>query len=692
MKKLIAFIVLSVLSTGFVFSQGVAIVNVDSASNSFTAFQLLKSTTTVSINNQIATTTTAQLFKNTTADTTGFKYAIPLPETAAATKIRWSHHNQWFTASMISSPQDTTFSDTTGTTAYMPAELDTFLGETPLYYPVNIMVPPGESITIELTYVELLPYYYNHVQFIYPGRYDLIQPAIDTVLFDVSIQSYRNIDSLLPATYNGWANTLNGTTATTSLALYNTPFADNLQFDYVLEPDTLGFFSFSTFYPDSIEKCDTTNGFFTFIVEPNSADSSAVIQKDFILIIDHSGSMSGIKMAQANEAADFIVNHLNPGDRFNLVKFDTDVESVFTGLTPYTIASKNTAINYIANIQAEGSTNISGAFDVGVPMFAGPPDNRAKIIIFFTDGMPSAGITNENQLVSHVTSLISTTNPNINLHVFGIGNDVNNPLLATMAAQNNGSYAALANNNVADAISDFYTTIQSPVLLNTAIAFSPNAVTEVYPNPLPNLYKGQQLIVSGRYSVAGPIDITLSGVAFGNPVSYQYTMNLVDSTVEENNFLPKIWTKGKIDYLMNQYYLNQSNQTVADAIKDEIIFLSICRGVISPFTSFNGDTGGGWTTGIEETPTNEAVESIKIYPNPANALVYIAVPKTLWGASKAMVSLYSMEGKLIAQFYAPVSNDGKIELDIQKLNLNPGLYITTVDVKGNTFRGKLTVY
>lgn len=692
MKKLIYLLFISILYSGYAYSQGAAIVKIDSLTNSFEAFLLKKSNTSITINNQIATTTTAQLFINTTADTTGFKYAYPMAETAAATTIRWFYNGQWQTASMISSPQDSTFVGDTGTiTVFIPADLDTFLGKTPLYFPVNTMVPPGDSITIELTYVELLPYQNNYVSVNYLGNYNRIQPSIDSVIFNVSVASYRMIDSILPITYTGWNTSLNGTSAYASLSLQNTSFSNNLQLDYLLHPDTTGFFSFSTFYPDSIEKCDTINGFFTFIVEPNSADASEIIDKDFVLIIDHSGSMGGIKMTQANQAAEFIVNNLNSGDRFNIVQFDDIAESFSPTLLPYTVWNKNNALAYINTIAASGSTNISGAFDSAVPMFSSSPPDRAKIIVFFTDGEPTAGIVDQAQLVSHVTSLITNTAPDISLYVFGIGTSVNNQLLTEMAAQNNGTCAFLGTNNVADEISSFYTTIQNPVLLNTTIAFSPSIVSQVYPNPLPNLYKGQQLIISGRYNTPGPVQVTLSGIAFGNPVSYQYNLNLTDTTVEEYNFLPKIWTKSKIDYLVTQFYLNQNNQIIADSIQNEITNLSLCRGVISPFTSFD-DNGGGFTTGVEEIATTDGFQFLKIYPNPANNIAYIIVPKTKAGLNNALVSIFSVDGKLIAQFNKQVGADGKIELDIQQLNLGLGMYIITVDVADAKYRGKLSVF
>ncbi|HLP51962.1 MAG TPA: VWA domain-containing protein [Chitinophagales bacterium] len=691
MKKIYTLIIFCLILMQNASSQGVAIADIDSAGNTFTAFELKKSFTAIDINNQIATTITTQLFINNTNDTTGFKYAFPMRESAAATKIRWNY-NGWQTASLIAAPQDSTFNADSAVTIYTPALLDTFLGHTPLYFPVDLSIAPGDSIMIELTYVELLSYRNNYVSFSYPGRYNLIQPTIGSAEFSVSINSYRIIDSILPRGYNVAVSAPGTTQASFSKTLLNTPFGTAFSFEYLLHPDSLGFFGFSTFYPDSIEMCDTINGFFTFIVEPNSESAIDIIGKDFVLIIDHSGSMSGTKMAQANEAAEFIVNNLNNGDRFNIVQFDDVAESLSPQFLNYTIQNKNTALNYINGISASGSTNISGSFDKAVPMYSASGSSRAKIIIFFTDGQPSAGITNSTQLIAHVKNLITNTAPDINLHVFGIGSDVNTNLLTELATQNNGSAAFLTTSNVATAISNFYTTIQNPVLLNTTITYNPPVVFQTYPNPLPNLYKGQQLIVTGRYTAPGPVTVTMNGTAFGNPVSYQYMLNLTDSLIEENSFLPKIWTQGKIDYLMTQYYLNLSNTQIANDIRKEIAALSLCRGVVSPFTSFSGaNNGTGGTVGMEEIANNEDEIMLLVYPNPANNAFKVVIPKAYLSTGTASVSICSIDGRFITKIDVALGQDGVIDLNTEALMLETGIYILTVEVSGKAFKARLSV-
>ena len=78
--------------------------------------------------------------------------------------------------------------------------------------------------------------------------------------------------------------------------------------------------------------------------------------------------------------------------------------------------------------------------------------------------------------------------------------------------------------------------------------------------------------------------------AFGQNVQYDYPVTLSDSNVSNYIFLPKVWAKQKIEYLIVQYYLLDPNSPQALQIKQQIIDLSIAFGVISPFTSFGNPT------------------------------------------------------------------------------------------------------
>jgi len=436
-------------------------------------------------------------------------------------------------------------------------------------------------------------------------------------------------------------------------------------------------------------------GFFTFIAEPNPGNTQQTIRKVFTLMIDRSGSMSGVKMDQAKQAAAFIVQNLNEGDRFNLVDFDDVISGFRTYHTLYTSQTRDSALAYINTLYARNLTNISGAFGFAVPQFLTSNDSTANIIIFLTDGQPTAGITGTTQLLTYVHNLITTAETHIYLYCFGIGSDVNTQLLTPLSAQNSGLTEYLGNDEIYSRISNFYLKIRNPVLLSPTISFNPNNVIQVYPTPLPNLYKGQQMIVSGRYLQPGPVTVTLSGKAFNQNVSYQYTFNRIDSANVRYQFLTKIWAKQKIDNLLVQYYSLNPNSPEALAIKAQIIWLSVNYGVISPFTQFNGGVTFTPKEGNEKEfsfPGNYKLAGN--YPNPFNpsTTIKILVNKAL--NKVVYLRIYNILGKLVSEIPVLIGDKGTYRVNWNantdsKISVSTGIYFYTIDFGDDILIGKM---
>ncbi|MCB0853270.1 MAG: VWA domain-containing protein, partial [Bacteroidetes bacterium] len=462
--------------------------------------------------------------------------AFPLHEEASAIKLRWLLDGIWYTASFSAQPQDTTLPGNGPSN-----ELLNYLGNNPFYFDLETLIPRHSVFAIELTYVELLPYQLSRVDYFYPNDYSLIQslPVLSQE-FNLSIQSQRKIETLDMTSHPGATIMNNDYDATLTWELLNQPANQDIEIYYKLDPDQLGLFGFSTYYGNIQNPCDSAgNGFFGFIVEPDAGDSSNTIPKIFTLIIDRSGSMSGNKISQASDAASYIVDHLNVGDKFNIVDFSSQATSFQPDHVDYTPNNRLNALNYISNIGASGGTSISNAFSVAVPQFANEDSNAAKIVIFFTDGLDGP----TQNIINHVNQLTAQYQPDLNIFTLGIGASVNRDLLTQLATQHYGLAEFLDNQDLALTISNFYLTIQNPVLTNISLAFSASTVSEVFPVQLPNLYKGRQLMVVGRYQQPDSGQVTLSGTNQINAQQYAYPLVLTDSFIEGNKFLVKLWAK-----------------------------------------------------------------------------------------------------------------------------------------------------
>ena len=209
-------------------------------------FKLLSSDVEVLVNNQVAMLTTTQVFYNDLNDDYTIKYAFPLYEDASATSLRWYVNGAWHTAVFSPSPQDTTLPG-----GNMPdPNLIQFLGDTPLYFNVPDTVQQDSLITFELTYVQLLPYDFNIVDFKYPNDYTLIQDDIlDFQKLHLVLESDRTIDNINLLSHAGATISNTGNFAEVTFEAFESLASTDYHLNYQLNAEELGLYSFSTFLP-----------------------------------------------------------------------------------------------------------------------------------------------------------------------------------------------------------------------------------------------------------------------------------------------------------------------------------------------------------------------------------------------------------------------------------------------------------
>ncbi|MEJ2595621.1 MAG: VWA domain-containing protein [bacterium] len=688
MKKLtLLLLIFFSFMNGLLLGNGVAIKNAENSEY----FKLLEADVDVTVYDQIAIVVATQKFINNTGGKTNIKYAFPLAEDASGIGLRWNLGNTWYSAVISPSPQDTTLPGGGGDNT----QLQEFLGETPLFFDLEDSIPNDSILIVELTYVQLLPYKFYTVYFDYPNDYSLIQSEIINYQhIRFNLESQRKITGIAMLSHQPDSLSWTDSTAMFEYTKYEGIADKDYAALYNLSGEDLGLFSYSTFITDTAFDCDNYgNGFFTFMVEPDP--QSEVIQKVFTLIIDRSGSMSGNKIIQARDAASYITEHLNEGDYFNIVDFSTDATKLFEDHQPYNATTESDALTYISSIYADGGTNIGDAFSNAIPDFASNDTTLANIIVFFTDGEATAGLIDTQQILDHIQNLITVNEvTNLQIHTFGIGDYTVEALLSQIASQNDGISEFLGNEELEEVITEFYLTIRNPVLINTEMTVDPPILTEIYPDPLDNLYLGQQLVAVGRYDTAQPIDVTLTGEAFGQPQSYQYSVELADTTIPTYQFLTKLWAKEKMDKLMEIYYTFDEGSPGAEEIRNEIIAISTCYNVISPFTSY---TGGG-TTFIEYdgylAQGSTAGSLCRSFPNPFVSEVTIEFVVHEEVFSEASIRIFDAFGRLIDVSPVRLNGKGTYRLmwngkDAEGNPVPPGYYFYTIHYDRRVLTGKM---
>lgn len=634
----------------------------------------------VHVENQAAVTRVHSEFINPRDNAFEPVWAFPLPADASATRLRYRLNGVWNEVGIAIGPQDPGLPG-----GNQHPLLRAYLGATPLVFHFSHDLVPDSTLIVELDYVELLPYSNGTVTMRHPGTLASILPnQIFEVGYHLFLESDRTITSLaLTSGHTGESVVVEGGTGE---IIWHDPAIypdEDFTVSYGLDQDELGLFATSTMLPDTLMPEDGATGFVMLVAEPDPDDQQAIMDKVFTLIIDRSGSMAGQKIIQARAAATFIVEHLNEGDMFNLITFNNTVQAFRTEHVEFTPPNRAAALAWINTLTATSTTNISGAFDMAVPQFASAGDGTANIILFFTDGNATSGITVPAQLLAHVDNLFDAQEAPISLFNFGIGSDVNRPVLAQMAAHNLGFAEFLDNDELQSRISDFYLRVRNPVLMQPVITADPPVIQNLVPLQVPNIYVGEQLIAAGRYSQATPVTLTLSGNAFGQLIEYSYPLELASGYEESRAYLPKVWAKRMIESLMVLYYQYDEDSEEAQELEEQITELSLTWGVISIFTSFSDDVS------VPEPDTGTVPASLLLvanHPNPFNpsTTLRITVPEGM-ARGPLLIRIYNIQGQLVRTLGLIAEQAGVYELVWDGLNesgspLASGTYVVMVSL------------
>ena len=326
------------------------------------------------------------------------------------------------------------------------------------------------------------------------------------------------------------------------------------------------------------------DGYFMLVGNPTGSADEKPVAKDVLFVLDTSGSMRGEKVEQARAAIDYCLGRLGPADRFNIITFGTEVAGFCEDLVAADAKQIAAAREFADGVVARGRTNIGGALATARAARAEP--GRPRIMIFLTDGTPTAGERVPDQIVEAVRATDTTTQ----IFVMGVGHDVNAHLLDKLAEITNGSAEYVAPREEIDVkMAALYDRLSQPVLTDVTVAFGGLAVHSVYPAKVPALFRGSDITVVGRYRGGGTHTVSVSGTMGGKPVTYACTADLpVAAADPAHEFVAPLWAARKIGYLLQELRLHGENQELIE----EVVRLSQKYGIVTEYTEFIAVAGG----------------------------------------------------------------------------------------------------
>jgi Ca-activated chloride channel family protein len=321
-----------------------------------------------------------------------------------------------------------------------------------------------------------------------------------------------------------------------------------------------------------------SDGYFLLMIAPKTdLKEDEILPKDVCFVIDTSGSMSGKNIEQAVKALKYCVSSLRPKDRFNIVRFSTDVETFREGLVSAGKAETDSAYPFIEKFAARGGTDINLALETALSLKS--KEDRPYIIVFLTDGRPTIGTTETPAILANLTD---KNKANTRTFVFGVGHEVNTHLLDQIAGQTRATSQYVGpDEDIEVKVSNLFDKVSAPVLASLKLELGDVGAYDLYPRALPDLFKGTQLLVLGRVRKEGHVALKLTGEINGKPESFVYE-GTFPAEQKENGFIANLWANRKVGFLLDEIRLKGEQKELVD----EVIALGKEHGIVTPYTSY----------------------------------------------------------------------------------------------------------
>jgi len=548
---------------------------------------------TVTIEDQVAVTRVEQEFLNEHDWECEGTYIFPLPEGAAVSEFIMWVDGEPVEGEILPADEARQIYEDIVRRRRDPALLE-YVGRSAVQARI-FPIPPGGSRKVELEYSQVLPVENGLVHYVYPLNTEKFSARpLEEVSVRVEIRSHDAMRAVYSPTHQDrvFIERDGNYRATVGYEEMDILPEEDFELVYTVSQEDVGLNLLSYREPELAEgpALSGAEGFFLLLVAPAvEVEQDRVIPRDVILVLDTSGSMEGEKIEQAQEALIHVLEHLNEEDRFNVIAFSTGLQQYARGLRPASEARE--AAGWVKRLEAVGGTDINRALLEALAQV----DERSTVLIFLTDGLPTEGVTEIEQILANVEAAASQSADGVRLFPFGVGDDVNTILLDTLAEQHRGATGYVRpDERIDEEISSFYAKISTPVLANIELDFRDVLVEDTYPYPLPDLFAGTQLILVGRYRGEGPTRITLTGQvagqqrkfvyegAFAQSPSHPVTQSSSHPVTQSPSFIPRLWATRKIGYLLTQIRLHGERREWVDAI----VALSVRYGIITPYTSF----------------------------------------------------------------------------------------------------------
>lgn len=541
---------------------------------------------------QAATVQVTQSFVNTGSRTMQVAFVFPLPQDAAIDRLTLMVDGTEMPGKLLNKDEARHRYEEIVRKNQDPALLEWLGGG--MFQTSVFPVPPGAERKVMIRYTQLCRQEQGVTDFVFPlstAKYSTHPPEKLTV--KLSLESGDDLKSVYSPSHTVGIKREKRRATVTYTAHNEVPDTDfRLMFDVGKGKVGARVLSYRANTKD--------DGYYLLLANPQIEDADTEkAAKTVVFVVDRSGSMSGEKIEQAKNALKFVLNRLHDGDLFNVVAYDDQVESFKPELQRFNSENKSKALAFVDGIYAGGSTNIDGAMTQALTQLK--DSERPNYVLFMTDGLPTAGETNEAKIIENAKK---HNEVRARLIAFGVGYDVNSRMLDKLVRSNFGqSEYVRPNQDIEESVARLFSKMESPVLTDVKITFTRDessdeaVVNRAYPKQAFDLFAGEQLVIVGRYRKSGDAKVRVEGKVGKETEKFSFPTELAKSGGDSSmSFIEKLWATRRIGEIIDQIDLKGRNE---ELIK-ELVELSTRHGILTPYTSFLADE----TTRIHDVTSN----------------------------------------------------------------------------------------
>jgi len=313
------------------------------------------------------------------------------------------------------------------------------------------------------------------------------------------------------------------------------------------------------------------NFFLLMAHPPEKVQPADIPPREFIFVVDVSGSMHGFPLNTAKKLLTNLIGGLRVTDLFNVVLFAGASNIMSPVSVPADGQNIGRAIRFIEAQRGGGGTELYAALKRALSL---PRDEGyARTVLLVSDGYISA----EKEAFHLIRDNLNRTN----LFSFGIGSSVNRYLIEGLARAGMGEpFVVTRPGEAGGAAERFREYVASPVLTDIKIEFNGFETYDVEPKTIPDMLARRPVITFGKWRGTAEGTIRISGT--GGTGTYTQTLAVADTTpLKLNSALRYLWARTRIAELSDLNFQKDSPENRA-----EITSLGLTYNLLTAHTSF----------------------------------------------------------------------------------------------------------